>query len=483
MLRALWHHLISQGPQVRHRRLASPLRVRCLEERHLLDSGLGAYMQSALASDIPGLAEFRDRDLINPWGFSETPGGRFRISANGVGNAPLLTADGQELGRAVELPPPLGSPPGTTTSPNGNVSNPTSDFIISDDGRSAPATTLFSTEDGTIIGWNASVDPHSGILAADQSSAGAVYKLLAMGSNSQGNFLFATDFHNGKIDVFDKNFKLVHLDGSFSDPTLPAGFAPFGVKNIGGTLFVTYAKQDAARHDDVAGVGNGFIDEFDTEGHFLKRFASQGLLNSPIGMAVAPSNFGQFSGALLVGNFGDSHVSAFNLTTGEFLGQLTDAHGNPLVLNGGFHGPDTKGLWGIAFGNGRQGAATNALFFAAGINDEKDGVFGMVTVAKNAHAPGKDHDDIGRHDHDDPHARASVTPATLSEMSGPSGPAKKANMDSSRSHDTITHRHQTPPTSAAAGSQAMDLEVHHGQALTAAEADAFFSAFGQDMLN
>ncbi len=182
--------------------------------------------------------------------------------------------------------------------------------------------------------------------------------------------------------MFNGQFQLVHLSGSFTDPNIPAGFAPFGLKNVNGTLFVTYAKQDAARHDDVAGVGNGFIDEFTLSGNFIERFASQGLLNSPHGIAVAPDNFGQFSNALLVGNFGDSKVNAFDLKTGQFLGQLTDAHGNTLILNGGFKKEsDTKGLWGLTFGDGQNGAATNSLFFAAGINDENDGLFGKVTVS------------------------------------------------------------------------------------------------------
>jgi uncharacterized protein (TIGR03118 family) len=380
-----------------------------LEGRCLPDAG--GFVQTALASSVQGLAAHFDKDLINPWGFSETPDGRFRISANGAGNAPLLTARGVELGKAVNLPPPLGSPPGTTTTPNGQVVNTTSDFVISDDGRSAPATTIFSTEDGTIIGFNPKVDAREGILAADESQTGAVYKLLGSGSVGTNNYLYATDFHNNKIDVFDKNFHKVTLGtggfGTFTDPKEPAGFAPFGIKNINGVLFVTYAVQKGPdNHDDQEGPGNGFIDEFDTSGHFLGRFATGTTaggtlteLNSPIGMAVAPAGFGpggKFGGALLVGNFGDSHVSAFDLKTGAFLGQLSDDEGNPLVLNGGFQGPSDKGLWGIAFGNGKNGADPNALFFASGINDEADGVFGKVTFSREDH----DRDDR-RHGGDD----------------------------------------------------------------------------------
>ncbi len=371
-----------------------------LEERSLLDAGTAGFIETNLASDLKGVAAHTDVNLINPWGFAETPGGQFQVAANGSGDTIRLDARGKTLGQDVVLQPPLGSPPGATTTPNGTVLNTTSDFVISDDGNSAPAEFIFSTEDGTLVAFNPNVDPKEGILAA-QATDGAVYKLLAEASNSMGNFLFATDFHNGKIDVFDKNFDKVTLGqngwGTFSDPNgIPAGYAPFGIKliNINGQdrLFVSYAKQDVpgAGHDDVAGAGNGLIDEFDTTGHFITRFATGSAvggtapLNSPIGMAIAPAGFGpngKFGGALLVGNFGDSHVSAFNLQTGKFLGQLSDAQGNPLTLNGGVGKPGSKGLWGIAFGNGHGGTDPNALYFAAGINAENDGLFGKVTMS------------------------------------------------------------------------------------------------------
>lgn len=352
------------------------------------------FVETNLVSDIKGFASHTDKDLINPWGFTETPQGEFRLSANGAGNAPLFDARGGERAPEVALPPPLGSPPGTVTTPNGQVSNSTNDFLISAGNRSAPASTIFSTEDGTLVAWNPKVDRTHAVLVADQSGAGAVYKLLALGNNGSGDFLYATDFHNNKIDVFDKNFHKVTLGqggfGTFTDPNEPAGFAPFGDKVINGRLFVTYAKQlGPDNHDDQEGPGNGFIDEFTLNGEFIERFASGtsaggslAELNSPIGMAVAPAGFGphgEFGGALLVGNFGSSQVSAFNLQSGQFLGQLSDANGNPLVLNGGFAETNFKGLWGIAFGNGHGGADANTLFFAAGINQEQDGLFGKVS--------------------------------------------------------------------------------------------------------
>lgn len=370
-----------------------------LEVRSLLSAG---FVETALVSDIPGAAPHTDPALVNPWGFTETPGGQFLLSDNGTGTAALFAADGTPLGAPIVIPPPAGSPPGATSTPNGQLTNATSDFVITEGSRSAPAAVIFSTEDGTIAGFNPAVDPSNAIIAADQSASGAVYKLVAMGSAGGANYLYATNFHNGTVDVFDRNFAPhTFMTGQFTDPNTPAGFAPFGVKNIDGTLFVSYAKQDAARHDDVAGAGNGFIDEFDTSGHFLMRFASGTAaggtltaLNSPIGMTIAPKGFGDFGGDLLVGNFGDSHVNAFDLKTGRFLGQLLDSTGNPLVLNGGVNGPDTKGLWGIAFGNGQGGAGQDTLFFAAGPNDEQDGVFGAVNMIESHHH-GHQHDHMG----------------------------------------------------------------------------------------
>jgi uncharacterized protein (TIGR03118 family) len=384
--------------------------VEALEDRRLLSHG---FVQTALVSDVPGLAPHTDPAVVNPWSFTETPGGQFLLSANGTGSAPLVAADGTPLGAPIVIPPPAGSPPGTTSAPTGQVANTTSDFVISENGRSAPATVLFATEDGTIAGFNSAVEPFHAIIGTDQSAGGAVYKGLALGSAGGANYLYATNFHNGTVDVFDKNFAPHTFSaGQFTDPNAPTGFAPFGIQNIGGTLFVTYAKQKLPdKHDDQEGPGNGFIDEFDTSGHFLMRFASGTAaggtltaLNSPFGMAVAPDDFGPFGGALLVGNFGDSHVSAFDLKTGRFLGQLADAQGNPLVLNGGFAGPDDRGLWGIAFGNDGGGAGRHALFFAAGIGDESHGVFGKVTMAEGEGEGGdNNHEGDGNGDGDNHH--------------------------------------------------------------------------------
>jgi uncharacterized protein (TIGR03118 family) len=434
--------------------------LECLERRELLDANTIGFAVTNLLSDLPKIAEHTNAALINPWGFAETPNGQFEIAANGSGDALHVNARGAVLGKPVPLQPPLGSPPGTTTSPNGTVLNTTSDFVISDDGKSAPAQFIFSTEDGTIVAFSPQVDRKQGLLVA-QASDGAVYKLLAEASNDMGNFLFATDFHNNKIDVFDKNFDKVTLGqngwGTFTDPNEPDGFAPFGIKlvNLNGqdVLFVSYAKQKGPdNHDDQEGPGNGFINEFTTTGQFIQRFATgtavldpnTGLpgdapLNSPIGMAIAPQGFGpggKFGGALLVGNFGDSHVTAFDLQTGQVLGQLTDVHGNPLTLNGGIGDPaGSKGLWGIAFGNGKGGTDPNTLYFAAGINDEADGLFGAVKQVEQGR-----HHGHGHHGDDDSLVHS---PAAAPQAVTPTQPANSS-----------TPRPQTPSLPADASAEA-----------------------------
>ena len=220
------------------------------------------------------------------------------------------------------------------------------------------------------------MDPTHAILAVNNSGPGnsagrtrlgAVYKGLAIGNNGSGDFLYAANFRDGRVEMYNARFQFVK---SFTDNDIPSGFAPFGMRNISDKLFVTYAKQDAKHHDDVAGPGNGFVVMFDLNGNLLGQLAAHGTLNSPWGLALAPLNFGDFSGALLVGNFGDGRINAFSVTTGDFLGQLQDTFGNPMTING---------LWGLNFGNGALQAPTTTLFFTAGIGDEGHGLFGAIT--------------------------------------------------------------------------------------------------------
>jgi uncharacterized protein (TIGR03118 family) len=326
------------------------------------------YSQTDLVSDIPGVALLTDPNLVNPWGMSDSATSPWWVSDNGTGLSTLYSGTGAKIALTVTVPPPGGSPPGTTSAPTGQVFNATSDFKVA----GAASNFIFTTEDGTI---SARTTGTTVTLEVDKSGSGAVYKGLALGNNGTANFLYAANFNSGQIDVFDTNYTQTNLAGSFTDPNLPAGYAPFDVANIGGFLYVTYALQDAAKHDDVAGPGNGYLDEFDMNGNFVKRLISQGPLNSPWGLALAPGNFGDFSNDLLVGNFGDGTINAFNATTGVFQGDLTDASGNPIV---------NEGLWGLAFGNGSGSGPTNTLYFTAGIPGpdkvEDHGLFGDIVA-------------------------------------------------------------------------------------------------------
>jgi uncharacterized protein (TIGR03118 family) len=319
-LRRRFRRLFSRAPQDRSRRKWSRLSLEVLEERCVLSTAVAGsfFQQTNLVADIPGLAANTDPRLLNPWGVALGADGLFRIDDNHAGLATVYDANGNPQPGTVAIPLPPGAPAGSgPAAPDGAVNNPTAGFVISEGGRSSPATTIFATEDGTITAFNAQVDSSNALIVADNSATGAVYKALTLASTAGGTFIYATNFHNGTVDVFDSNFHQVHLAGFFTDPNLPAGFAPFGIKNVNGTIFVTYAKQLAPdNHDDQAGPGNGFIDEFTTDGQLIERFASGGALNSPHGLALAPANFGAFSNDLLVGNFGDGRINAFNLASG-----------------------------------------------------------------------------------------------------------------------------------------------------------------------
>jgi uncharacterized protein (TIGR03118 family) len=337
-----------------------------------------AYLQTNLVSDIAGVAPVEDPNLRNPWGIAFFPGAPFWIADNHTGVSTLYDGKGniikvpsgqnQLVPFVVQIPGPSGSPAGFTASPTGIVWNPTQGFAV---GPNAPALFIFATEDGTISAWNFGVDATHAILKVDNPNGanGPVYKGLALASNTKGVFLFATNFHDGTVDVFDTNFKPAHLDGSFADPGIPSGYAPFGISLIDGDLFVTYALQNAEKHDDVAGAGHGFVDVFDTQGHLLRRFASGGALNSPWGVTRASYGFGRFSANILIGNFGDGRISAFG-SRGHFHGQLRDLHGQPIVIDG---------LWTVKFG-GALASSPDTLYFTAGINGENDGLFGTIEV-------------------------------------------------------------------------------------------------------
>ncbi len=332
-------------------------------------------------------ATFFDPNLQNAWGLTESPTSPFWVSDNGSGKTTLYNTPGMPQSLVVSIPSPS-DPLGASGTPTGAAFNPAQAqkaFTISGVGSdcetpaSAPARFLFATEDGTIVGWNPGVNPAGcdrnkagtyGIIAVDNSSVthganGAVYKGLAIATTgSGGTFLYATNFRGGTVQVYDANFAAVT---SFTDPDLPRSYAPFNVVLIAGELFVTFAVQDAAKHDDVAGQGHGIVDTFDLAGQMLRRFVQHGQLDSPWGVALAPPGFGELGGALWIGNFGNGHINAFDPRSGEFLDKVRQPKGQALVIDG---------LWALKFGNGGNGGNTNTLYFTAGPNDEADGLFG-----------------------------------------------------------------------------------------------------------
>jgi uncharacterized protein (TIGR03118 family) len=318
------------------------------------------YQQVNLVSNGAVATPHTDTNLINPWGIAYSPTGPFWLSDNGMGVSTLYNGSGVPQSLVVTIPPPAGST--ATAAPTGIVFNGSADFMNS--------RFIFATEDGTIASWG-SADGSTAVRRIDNSSANTVYKGLAIGTNGSDEFLYAADFRNGKIDVFDKNFTSATLGGSFIDPGLPAGYAPFNIFNAGGNLLVSYALQGPTKLDDAAGPGNGFVNVFDTNGNLIKRLISNGMLNSPWGMTMAPSGFGPFSNDLLVGNFGDGIINAFDPVSGNFLGSVFDATNTPIVIDG---------LWGLKFGNGSNAGATTELFFSAGINAEADGLFGKIQM-------------------------------------------------------------------------------------------------------
>jgi len=317
------------------------------------------FQQTNLVSDIPGLAASTDPNLVNPWGISFSATSPFWISDNGAGLSTLYNGSGTPQALVVTIPKPGGG----TSAPTGTVFNGGAAF----NGDRF----LFASEDGTISGWRGALGTSAETLKLGLDE---VYKGLAIGSTGGFTYLYASDFHGGKIDVLPASGAPA-LAGSFTDPALPSGYAPFNIQNIGGQLYVTYALQDASGTDDVAGAGHGFVDVFDLNGNFVRRLISQSVLDSPWGLALAPAGFGPFGGDLLVGNFGDGTINVFDPSTGNFIDSLRDTLNNPLTI---------VGLWGIAFGNAGSGFLADSLYFTAGIPGdgaiEDHGLFGSLTA-------------------------------------------------------------------------------------------------------
>ena len=325
------------------------------------------YNVKNLVSDGIVPAVTIDPNLINPWGISYAPTGPFWVSDNNAGVSTLYNGAGTKLGLTVAIPPPAGgSGAGTST---GQVFNGGTGFRVSSGGNTGVARFIFATEDGTISGWSPGVDFTHAILGVDNSASGAVYKGLAIGSTGGASYLYAANFNSGKLEQYDSNFNLVK---SFTDPGVAAGYAPFNVQNLGGELYVTFALQNGAKHDDVSGAGHGYVDVFNLDGTFNRRLVSLGgSINSPWGLDIAPSGFGAFAGDLLVGNFGDGTINAFDPVSGAFKGSVLGFNAQPIVLGD---------LWGIINGNGANAGSKDSVYFAAGVLNEAHGLFGSITL-------------------------------------------------------------------------------------------------------
>src|ERR1700687_6223650 len=330
-----------------------------------IPSGLWAqqagYSQTNLVSNTAGVVKTTDSQLLNPWGISILPGQDFWVANNNSGTSTLYDAQGNKNSLVV-------TPPRTKKNQNGNCSpaSPTGTVANGNGSYCGGGSFIFDTEDGIIANWTGAT---SAVVAFDNSASGAVYKGLALLNST---FLLAANFNSGTIDVYDRNFTPTSLSGSFTDPKLPAGFAPHGIHVVGSQIYVAFAMQDAAKHDAQPGAGLGQVDIFDTNGNFVSTFvAAGGQLNAPWGVAVAPATFGEFPNAILVGNFGDGTINAFD-TTGKFLGQLSDSSNNVLV---------NPGLWDMVFGGGGPSGDPGTLYLTAGGSNQPNFPTGGTTTS------------------------------------------------------------------------------------------------------
>lgn len=363
------------------------------------------YVQKNLVSDLPqpnnadGSAVLLDPNLKNPWGITRSPGGSpWWVGNNNSGTSTLYDGTGapqnffagvdphpDSNGNGINSPfnnfvmvPPPAFAPGTQSAPTGVVFNgsPT-DFLLTPGTPGTQAIFIFATEDGTISGWNPGIDPVNAMRKVDNSDKGspksAVYKGLTSGEIDGQRVLYATNFRSAKVEVYNTNFQRVHLgEDAFDDDSLPPGFAPFGVQNIGGVIFVTYAKQDGPRHDPVGGDGLGFVDLFSTSGKLISRLEHGDWLNAPWGVVWTTRDFGEYSNSILVGNFRSGWIAAYNGFTGKFITLLKRPDKSLVFIDG---------LWSLTFANDGSAGKADTLYFSAGINNETDGLFGTLTPA------------------------------------------------------------------------------------------------------
>jgi uncharacterized protein (TIGR03118 family) len=344
-----------------------------------------AYVETKLVSDTPGNPH-QDSNLVDGWGIAFGTGAVW-VANNGTNTSTLYDGNGVPQSLVVAIPPGTATTniSGGTANPTGTVFNSTTGFTVSQGGKTGAASFIFVGEEGTISGWSPGVNLTNAVTVVDNSTNGAVYKGLALYTPTGGtSLLYVANFHAGSVDVFDSTYKPTTVPGGFKDPTLPAGYAPFGIQTIGTDVFVAYAQQDTkdapAAFNENDGPGLGFVDEFDTNGNFIKRFDNVGgHLNAPWGIAMAPSNFGSYGNDLLVGNFGDGTISVYDPTSGNYLGKLINGSGAVITI---------PGLWGIAFGNGADSQPTNTLFFASGPAAESHGLYGRIDLPGTYTAPG-----------------------------------------------------------------------------------------------
>jgi uncharacterized protein (TIGR03118 family) len=346
-----------------------------------------AFSQSNLVSDNQSghlNAQVQDNNLINPWGIAFPPTGPFWIANNHTGTATLYSVDPNTDATTVNpLVVTIAPPPDQTgpAAPTGTVfnSDPNPGLVVNDQ----PALFIFATEDGTISAWNggtqttlevdySSNPAHGDSTVSPDEGVGAVYKGLAIGTEDGQTLLYATNFRHGTVDVFNDQWQQVN---SLTDGNLPAGYAPFNAQALDGHLFVTFAKQDQFKHDDVAGNGNGFVDEFDLNGKLIDRVASRGPLDSPWGLALAPADFGKYAGDLLVGNFGDGTISAFDVRHDDkYMGKLLGIYNKPITIGD---------LWSLTPGNDGKAGNSGEIYFTAGIKDEAQGLFGSLSPVQD----------------------------------------------------------------------------------------------------
>ncbi len=331
------------------------------------------YTQTNLVSNLSGAA-VTDPNLVNAWGLARSSTGDWWVSDNGPGLSTLYDGTGKIAPLVVTIPPsdPTVSPTGT---PTGTVFNGTPDFALA---PGKPALFLFATEDGTISGWNPGANPTKAIIVVNDGQK-SVFKGLTIGQarihGTWANYLYAANFRKGQVSVYDASFHFIdEIEDNFSRFHAPEGFAPFNVQNIGGNIYVAYAKQDSVKHDEVDGEGLGFVAVFRPDGHLLQVLEPGPWFNAPWGLTAAPSDFGSYSHDVLIGNFGSGEILAFDPVDGKFRGRLRDATNNPIKI---------QGLWGLSFGNGAAAGPATTLYFAAGPDGETNGLFGSLTAIQN----------------------------------------------------------------------------------------------------